>query len=377
MNNYKKIATLETHNNVQMITALSDGRIVSCGQTIDIWKEVNGKWRLADIVEQTINWIYSVIQLRDGRLVSGGREGTIKIWKEVDGKWRCENTIDAHKASINKIIQLKDGRLVSVSDDKTLKIWEEKDGDWYLSTRHWHKYPVNTVIDLQDGRIAIVGKGKGIEIIPTWSTCEGLTPSDFMHVHTIDVNSEVMSLIQLRDGRLVLGTADGDITIYYLNKEYRTWYRYRTIIGHSDWIHSLHSDCIYSLQELSDGRLVSGSYDKTIKIWREVEGDWICEQTLLNDGDVFTAIAIKDGQFLICGSGSSINIWEIEKPLETEKPIEKEELTQIGNGLSSKTIGNSTVIFDKDTNIIAEIICNQEIIYKYNVDIKDKDFNIE
>ena len=311
MNNYKKIATLETHNNVQMITALRDGRIVSCGKTIDIWKEVDGKWGLDDIVEQTINWIYSVIQLSDGNLVSGRHDGTLKIWKEEEGTWRYEATLEGHSDYVMSVIQLSDGRIASASKDKTIKIWKKVDGVWI---------------------------------------CE----------HTLEGHSDcVMSVIQLSDGRIASASKDKTRKIWDLRRG--VWICEHTLVGHTD--------VVYSIIELKDGRLVSASYDKTIKIWKEVDGKWDWEQTLFNDGYLFTAIAIKDDQFLICGSGTSINIWEMEKT------IGKDELIQIGNGLSSKTIGNSTVIFDKDTNVIVEIICNQEIIYKYNVDIKDKDFN--
>jgi WD40 repeat protein len=65
--------------------------------------------------------VYSVTQLRDGRLCSGSDDNTIKIWSPATGQ--CEKTLDGHTSCINVVIQLRDGRLCSGSDDKTIKLW--------------------------------------------------------------------------------------------------------------------------------------------------------------------------------------------------------------------------------------------------------------
>ena len=54
--------------------------------------------------------VRSVIQLTDGSLVSGSRDGTIRIWDTISG--RCIMTLEGHTGSVISVLQLSDGRLV-------------------------------------------------------------------------------------------------------------------------------------------------------------------------------------------------------------------------------------------------------------------------
>ena len=65
--------------------------------------------------------VFCVIQLTDGRLVTGSWDTTIKIWDTISGS--CLNTLEGHTGRVYCVIQLTDGRLVSGSEDDTLRIW--------------------------------------------------------------------------------------------------------------------------------------------------------------------------------------------------------------------------------------------------------------
>ena len=84
----------------------------------------------------------------------------------------------------------------------------------------------------------------------------------------------------------------------------------------SSWrcIHTLsgHSNCVFSVAISPDGKtLVSGSSDKTIKIWRLDTGELL--RTLTGHLEWVRAVAISpDGQTLVSGSGDhSIKIWDL------------------------------------------------------------------
>ena len=65
--------------------------------------------------------ISTILQLQDGRLASGGNDGSIIIYNPKT--FEPEMTIKAHSKSIYDIIQLKNGNLLSCSDgDKTMNI---------------------------------------------------------------------------------------------------------------------------------------------------------------------------------------------------------------------------------------------------------------
>ena len=66
--------------------------------------------------------VFRLVQLADGRVVSGSWDRTLKVWNVNTGV--CERTLEGHSSYVNCLVQLADGRVVSGSYDKTLKVWK-------------------------------------------------------------------------------------------------------------------------------------------------------------------------------------------------------------------------------------------------------------
>jgi WD40 repeat protein len=90
--------------------------------------------------------------LGDGRLASGGHDGTIKLWpKEGTG----EPVVLTQGAAVRSLAVLKDGRLASGGTDGTIKLWpEEGTGEPVVLT---HGAWVWSLTVLADGRLASGG----------------------------------------------------------------------------------------------------------------------------------------------------------------------------------------------------------------------------
>ena len=91
----------------------------------------------------------------------------------------------------------------------------------------------------------------------------------------INSGSRICSLIETRDNKIATGGGNGSISICSLDNQNKKWNRdiYKA---------KAHDDCVYTLCEMIDKRILSGSRDKSIKIWEVSENDIILLQTLTN-----------------------------------------------------------------------------------------------
>lgn len=88
------------------------------------------------------------------------------------------------------------------------------------------------------------------------------------------------------------------------------------VIIYLNWDYSLktlegHSDAVSSVAYSPDGKyIISGSYDKTFKIWEASTGK--CLKTLSGYSDKITSISYSfDGKYIVnATTGNKINIWE-------------------------------------------------------------------
>ena len=72
-------------------------------------------------------------------------------------------------------------------------------------------------------------------------------------------DNTVWSVIELRNGKLASGSDDCTIRIWDLNKQEGEYGYCRVLKGHTNWV--------WSVIELRNGKLATGSQDTTIRIW--------------------------------------------------------------------------------------------------------------
>ena len=70
-----------------------------------------------------------------------------------------------------------------------------------------------------------------------------------------------------------------------------------------------HQDKVVSLIELSSGKIATGSYDKTIKIWNIKKFE--CEMTLNEEGNVFCLLEFEPNLLLSGTDKNTIQLWDI------------------------------------------------------------------
>jgi WD40 repeat protein len=315
---------------------LSDGKIVSGTQDgyIIIWDPISGN-RYTSFRGHKYN-INCIATLPDKRIISGSDDGTLKIWSKTKSLERpiynCDITFTEHEQSINQIRCVTsflvnssnnsntsaEYRIISGSKDATLKIWNpfaSSSSQLPLQQSHLWGIPngtmqtgkadiifcghfslVRCVSMLPDGRIV---SGSYDHTLKIWDPLTGKCEFT-LHGHS----AAVLCVATLPDGpsgcciaaeRIVSGSDDRTLKIWNL----KTRKCEITLTGHNSFI------CCVDV--LPDGRIISGSYDCTLKIW---DHDGKCEMTLNDHSHGISCLKVfPDGRILSGSDDKTFKIW--------------------------------------------------------------------
>jgi hypothetical protein len=220
--------------------------------------------------------VLSLIELKNGELISGGADGTLRRWQDGkpvgDGK-----PIATGQDGVRGLIELKNGELISGGSDGTLRRW--RDGK-----------PVG------DGKPIVTARG-----VLMWS------------------------LIELKNGELISGYSDGALRRFRNGKA----------VGDGKPI-ATGQEMVWSLIELKNGEVISGGFDGTLRRWRDGKpvGDGkpiVTHQGLCGDckpivtdrglGGVLSLIELKNGEVISGGSDGTLRSFRDGKPVGDGKPI--------------------------------------------------------
>nr|WP_228036213.1 WD40 repeat domain-containing protein [Microcystis sp. LEGE 00066] len=175
-----------------------------------------------------------------GFLVSGGDDQTLRIWSLETKK--LISTLTGHQDKVTAVAVHPDGEIIaSGSEDKTVKIWSVKTGETRF-TLQGHSDKVLTVKFSQNGQLLASGGGENDKTVIIWNLGE---------------KSSI------------------------------------TLKGHSDWFGGILSVDFGSNNKF----LVSGSKDKTIKIWDIKRGTEV--KTLSEHSDHINSVTVSPNNQLL------------------------------------------------------------------------------
>jgi WD40 repeat protein len=287
------IISERVHNWITCCAIMKDGRIVTgCSDcTLKVWNSKTLQIELilkghTDMITccAVLPGDYSnccCFSERSERIVSGSDDGTIKIWNlhsknnttmersdsdvvsddnpiEITPQnthlISCESTIICEAAifsafyqrgkSINYCSILSNERIIVGLEDDTLKIWNIHTGKCELMIRN-DLIKTRSRIVLPDGRICISYDNR------------------FVRYGKIYENSEV-GFLKVWNVHEIIYRNIQCFTTEFERYDYETP---EEQIGSCNLILKGHSETVMCSTILNDGRLVSGSYDETIKIW--------------------------------------------------------------------------------------------------------------
>jgi len=250
-----KVFSFKGHDQaVKSIAVMDDGRIASCGydHTIKLW-DIDNESQLKPfqmIDESSRGTVFlSIAAVPNSKaVITGDLNGNVVLW---DFETNTALPFGQHAKGIQSIKVLSDGRVVSACTEK-IKIWNYNMRKVYTLVHDLPgSEPIEDIAILHDGSIASSHQDGTVRI---WD----INNKNFHGTHTLSVIEAdkhwITSVLGLPDGRIVLGTTEGDIKLCDPEEGAVEKFGKQT-------------DSISDIALSPDGKIVSGSANGKIMVW--------------------------------------------------------------------------------------------------------------
>ena len=194
---------------------------------------------------------------------SGQKTLTINFsYDNVPRSFKCEDIIlKAHEKMIRSIIESPDQRIITAGYDYTMKIWEEGD-------------------------------------------------NGFLNKNIIkQLCGAVTCLLQLKDERILSASAtDNNIKVWVDDKK-----------GGYDLRQSLtaHNKPVSTMVQLNDSRIITGSIDSTVMVWKEISNEFVVFQKITDEKrPIMKILNLFNNQFVLTTDDGIIKVYGFDKKNE-------------------------------------------------------------
>ncbi|KAL8735440.1 MAG: hypothetical protein Q9181_002838 [Wetmoreana brouardii] len=195
------------------------------------------------------------LQYDDDLMITGSSDFTCIMW-DIKADWKPFRRVRYHNAGVLDVCFDKK-HVVSCSKDTTVCLWDRQTGD-LIHRLSGHRGPVNAV-QLR-GNLAVSASGDGISKL--WNLLSGNCVKEFPS------KDRGMACVEFSPDSLTIFAGGNDQVIYQFDAS--TGELIRELKGHSGLVRSLHLDS-------ANGRVVSGSYDTSVRAYDIRTGDPVVE----------------------------------------------------------------------------------------------------
>ncbi|CAN1255594.1 Phospholipase A-2-activating protein [Linum perenne] len=229
------------------------------------------------------------------------------VWSLTTGE--KVHTLRGHKLQVTGVV-FDNEDIVSSSVDCTLRRWRKGQ---VVDSWEAHKSAVQAVIKLPSGELV---SGSSDTTVKLWKgkTC----------LHTFVGHTDtVRSLAVMPDLGVLSASHDGSIRLWALTGEVLM-----EMVGHTSIVYSVDSHC--------SGVIVSGSEDRSAKIWK----DGSCVQSIEHPGCVWDAKFLENGDIVTACSDGIVRVWTTNQDRIADKENLEHYNSQITEyKLSRKRVG--------------------------------------
>ena len=335
-------------NSVSAVSVSPDGRHALSGsddRTVKFWDlEGSESPRISIGHEGPVS---AVSVSPDGlHALSGSRDCTLRLWDLTTGQ--LIRKFEGHQHGVSSVAISPDSRFcLSGSFDRTIKLWNLQTGQ-LVRALAGHADAVNAVAMASDGRIALSGSSdrtlrlwdleRGLEMQKLNRTLQSSGLRGFQEVLTLLSHSHWINAVDLTpDGcRALSGSYDRTLKLWDLQT--------------GELVHSFvgHTDTIYSVALTPDNRhAVSGAGDRTLRLW-DLQTGQLLHTFTDHTGPVSTVAICPDGRHALSGSDDrTLRLWNIEQRICRAKIT----LDSSPQAIALAPDGQSVVVGDKVGNV--------------------------
>ena len=322
--------------------------------------------------------VQSVALSPDGALLaSGSKDGTIKIWNVQTRQ--LVRTLVGHLSWVNDVAFSPDGSLLaSISGDHTARIWRVSDGQ-LVRTIQAGGLGLQVEFSPNGAILATSGYYGGVHLwdastgtyLRSLSSHSGAVPAlAFSPAGNLIATGDEGGTVRLwdvADGRLVRSLNHGGrrvlcVAFSRTGQELASSGDNSTIIlwntqDGTELARATHSDWVNTVAFASDGRLASGSYDLTARIWQR-RGRQLQQQASTSVGVVMSLAWSPDGSAVALGLGDwggyfinrAVTLWnlansQLSRLTDYADSVESIAFSPDGNYIATGSWDNSVRIW--------------------------------
>ncbi|KAI5365478.1 putative WD40/YVTN repeat-like-containing domain superfamily [Septoria linicola] len=269
-------------------------------------------------------------------IITGATHGNVIIWRFSTGE-AVKTITGAHHESV-LCLNFDKRYLVTGGRDKKIKLWNRYPRDVdstdvpnfavrpaqhgvyqeysLLATFDGHRAAVNT-LNLRDD---IVVTGSGDWTMCIWSLQTG------ERLHEVNIHQRGIACLQYNGRFIVSGSSDNTARIYDVNRQAEV----ACLTGHTNLIRSVQA--VYDNREEVE-TIISGSYDGSIRFWKQVpgSGEWRTQHQVDcssfrapeneqpddgadGPGNRIFSVALDANRFVCSGQRPVIRVWDLNSP---------------------------------------------------------------
>jgi WD40 repeat protein len=314
-------AVLSGHNNfISGVLVMPDGHLLSWSSdgTLRLWDSATGV--PGPVLSGHAGRVVGALVISDGRILSWSDDMTLRLWDARTGE--PGPVLSGHTDGVEGALVMPDGRILSWSEDMTLRLWDGLTGEPgpLLSG---HIDGVEGALVMPDGRIlSWTGKAGtklgGEAILRLW---DGLTgkpgPVLSRHVDT------VFGALVMPDGHILSWSNDTTLRLWDPTSgapgRYSPQKPRQGVSRLRSWLQGFfeapasvlsgHTAGIFGALVTPDGRILSWSWDTTLRLWDGRTGEpgpVLAGHTKMVTG----ALVMPDGRILSWSQDNTVRLWD-------------------------------------------------------------------